>query len=156
MSGKEPAPPSICVIVAAVDAAMTAVASVQRFADEVGSRGEVLVVDGSTDGTGSLIEARALPRVRVLRRPSGRLVPELWRDGLRAAGPLVALSTAQMLPSPGWLDGLRPSSTPAARSVSVVDRALAGLSPLDQAVYLLRYVHYHRRSAISGPGTSRG
>ena len=50
---------------------------------------------------------RVFANVRVIRRPVGRLAPELWRDGLNATdSPLVAFSTAAIVPAPGWLDAM--------------------------------------------------
>src|SRR5436305_4069416 len=96
----------VAVVVASIDARRTACASLARFLDEVGPRGEVVLVDASADGTADEAE-RAFPGLRVLRRPPGRLAPELWRDGLRATdAPLLAFSTAAMLARPGWLAAL--------------------------------------------------
>jgi hypothetical protein len=105
----------------------------------------VILVDASRDGTAD--EAvRLFPGLRVLRRPPGRLAPELWRDGLDATGaPLVAFSTAQMVPADGWLSALldRLDATGAAAVGGPIEPA-SGLSAGDRALYLLRYVNYLR------------
>ncbi len=93
-----------------------------------------------------------LPRVQVLRRPPGRLAPELWRDGLDATdAPLVAFSTAQMVPASGWLSALldRLDETGAAVVGGPIEPA-SGLSAADRALYLLRYVNYLRPLPESG------
>jgi hypothetical protein len=135
----------MAVILAAIDARTSACDSLARFRDELDGRGELVVVDASRDGTADLVEAR-FPDLRVLRRPPGRLAPELWRDGLDATdAPLVAFSTAQMVPLPGWRRAMldRLESTGAAVAGGPIEPA-AGLPPRDRAIYLLRYVNYLR------------
>lgn len=141
----------VAVVVASVDASETARASLRRFAEEVRGRGEVVVVDASRDGTAGEIE-RTMPGVRVIRRAPGALAPELWRDGLRATdAPLVAFSTAAMVPEPGWLDAMlaRLDATGAAAVGGPIEPA-GSLSATDRAVYLLRYVNYLRPLPGSG------
>lgn len=136
--------PRVAVIVASIDARATAPASLSRFAEEVRGRGEVVLADASRDGTADEV-ARRVPGVRVLRRPSGLLAPELWRAGLDATdAPLVAFTTAAMTPAPGWLDALlvRLGATGAAAVGGPIVPG-EGLSPTDRAVYLMRYVNYN-------------
>jgi hypothetical protein len=141
------------VVVAAVDARATVVASVDRFRDEIRGRGELIVVDASRDGTADLVEG-SFPEVRVLRSTPGRLVPELWRDGLEAtASPLVAFSTAQMVPAVGWHRAMlgRMEETGAAVVGGPIEPG-PDLTPPDMAIYLLRYVTYLRPFPVaSGP-----
>src|SRR5262249_1150170 len=78
-------------------------------------------------------------------RTPGLLAPELWRDGLRASdAPLVAFTTASMVPDPGWLDALlgRLEATGAAAAGGPIAPG-ERLSAADRAVYLLRYANYH-------------
>jgi hypothetical protein len=136
----------VSVIVAATDARATVAASLRRFAEEVQGRGEVLLVDASRDGTAIQAARAGLPGVRFLERPAGRLVPQLWQDGIDATdAPLVALSTAAMIPQPGWLDALlRCLDATGAAGVGGPIEPAPGLAPFDRAVYLLRYVNYLR------------
>jgi hypothetical protein len=135
--------PKVAVVVASVDAARTARESLGRFVEEADDSGEVVLVDASHDGTADLV-AGSFPRARILRRDRGLLVPELWRDGLLATdAPLVVFSTAAMVPSRGWLSALLN------RLEATTDVAVGGpiepgdgLSPVDRAVYLMRYVGY--------------
>src|SRR5262249_25423859 len=141
---------------AATDARPTVAASLAGFAEEVRGRGEVVLVDASRDGTADEAERLALPGVRVLRSRPGALAPELWRDGIAATGsPLFALTTAAMVPRRGWLDALlaRVSETGAAAVGGPIGPG-DGLSPLDRAVYLLRYVNYQAPLAtrVEPPG----
>lgn len=133
----------LAIILAAIDARGTVRASVSRFLQELGDRGEVILVDASRDGTAGAAAAM-FPRLRVLRQPAGRLAPELWRDGLEATdAPLVALSTAQMVPRAGWLAALRDrlDSTGAAGVGGPIAPG-SGLSATDRALYLMRYANY--------------
>lgn len=149
--------PTVSVVLAAIEARATIAESLARFLDEAGSDGEVILVDASSDGTADHAVA-LFPGLRVLRRPPGTLAPELWRDGLNASrAPLVAFSTAQMVPARGWLTALR-------RRLDSAGAAVAGgpiepanrLSPADRAVYLLRYVNYLRPFSSPDPAEPPG
>lgn len=133
----------VAVVIAANDARDTARASLARFLEEAGGRGEVVLVDASRDGTADLA-AHEFSGLRILREPTGTLAPELWKIGLRATdAPLVAFSTAAMVPSPGWLDALiarlDESGATAVGGPIVPARSLY---LTDRAIYLLRYVAY--------------
>ena len=138
-----PEPVEVAVVVAAIDARATLEASLRRFLDEVGPRGELILADASTDGTADEA-ARRFPSARIIRRPPGTLAPELWRDGLLATeAPLVALSTAAMIPGPGWLAALKDRlETTGAVGVGGPIEPGPGLSAFDRAVYLHRYLRY--------------
>jgi hypothetical protein len=171
----------LAVIVAAIDARATIAPSLSRWRDEAD---EVIVVDVSADeaaGTGGMPtsswawspvpdmptktwachpdeDVKLGPAVRILRRPPGRLAPELWRDGLDATdAPLVAFTTAAMVPEPGWRAAMldRLDRTGAAAVGGPIAPG-SGLSATDRAVYLLRYANYlppfPERSTIEPPG----
>lgn len=133
----------VAVIIASIDARATIHTSLEGFLRETCGRGQVILVDASRDGTANEAE-RHFPDVRVIRRAPGRLAPELWRDGLSATeAPLIAFSTAQMVPRTGWLQRLvaRLDETGAAVVGGPIEPA-EWLSPNDRATYLLRYVNY--------------
>ena len=135
--------PSVTLIVASIDARTTLSASLGQFLDEVGDRGDVILVDASRDGTAEE-SARLFPRLQVIRRPPGTLIPVLWGVGLRAStAPLVVFSTAAMVPREGWLDALiaRLDETGAAGVGGPIAPGQA-LSAFDRAVYLHRYLAY--------------
>lgn len=135
----------VAVVVASINASTTAAACLSRFRDETKGRGEVILVDASDDGTAAMIE-RDFADVRLIRKTTGALAPDLWRDGLEATdAPLVAFTTAAMVPTPGWLDALltRLDATGAAAVGGPIEPS-ERLSPTDRAVYLLRYVNYLR------------
>jgi hypothetical protein len=79
--------------------------------------------------------------------PQARLVPELWREGLRAVdADLVAFSTTQMVPRVGWLRALVGRlDESAAWGVGGAIAAGHPLGAVDRAVYLQRFLNY-------GPG----
>jgi len=135
----------LAVILASIDAAGTFLGNLQRWCHELDGHGEVLVVDSSRDGTADEITAR-FPRVRVFRREPGRLVPELWRDGLEATdAPLVAFSTTRMAPASGWR--LAMLETLEATGAAVVGGPIKPSDSYDRdhvsmAIYLLRYINY--------------
>jgi hypothetical protein len=135
---------SLAVVVALTDPATPVLgASLARFAAEVGTSGEVVLVDAS--GSPASVEiARRFDNVRVIPRTAGRLAPALWRDGLLATdAALVAFTTAQMIPRPGWLAALhaRLGETGGAGVGGPIEPG-PGLSTTDRAVALLRYSGY--------------
>jgi hypothetical protein len=138
-----PSPGPVAIIVASVDALATVAESLGGFLREVGTLGEVLLVDASRDGTAEEV-ARMFPAVRVLRRPRGALVPELWRDGLLAApgAQFVAFSTAQMVPRPGWLSALFEGLGGEAVATGGPIAPGGSLGAFDFAVALHRYGSY--------------
>lgn len=133
----------VAVIVASIDAGDTFEPSLSGFLDEVRGIGGVTLVDASRDGTADAA-ARQFPDLRIVRRPYGGLVPELWQAGLNATdAPLVAFSTATMRPRPGWLASLRDRLE--SNDAAAVGGPIApgpALSATDRAIYLHRYVPY--------------
>jgi hypothetical protein len=117
----------VAIVLAAIEPGPTHSASLAGFLREVEGRGDVVVVGGG--------------------RSDSRLVPELWRDGLKKSdADHVAFSTTQMIPVVGWLDAML------ARLVEsgiwgVGGSIAAGhrLGPLDRSIYLQRFLSY-------GPG----
>lgn len=69
----------------------------------------------------------------------GALVPELWRDGIRASrGELVALTIAPMTPAADWVDSLR-RVLKACDAVGGAIEPASRLGLVDGAEYLCRY-----------------
>ena len=143
--------PAVSVIVALTELSPRVAESLAGFAREAHSvDGELLVVDGSLGG----IETVILPSdSRVLAAEPGSLVPSLWRDGLLAVqAPIVAISSATMIPRSGWLRALLHNLEGSERAgVGGSIEPGQGLSALDSAVYLARYLNYFRPSADASP-----
>lgn len=134
-------------------------ASLAGFLREVDGIGEVVLVGGEA-APGTSVPEPPRPNspqpggrgpdggaVRKISSSWSRLVPELWRDGLRAVdAEFVAFSTTQMVPRAGWLRALmgRLETSPA-WGVGGAIAAGDGLGPVDRAVYLQRFLGY-------GPG----
>jgi len=130
----------VAVILASVDPdTPTRAASLDGFAREVAGRGELILVGDRTPRP-----TDDPPGLRRVDAPAGRLVPELWGDGLRAAdAEFVAFSTTQMVPSAGWLDGLLGRLVDSdAWGVGGMIAEADGLGPVDRAVYLQRFLAY--------------
>lgn len=133
----------ISVVLASIDASRTIARSVQGFLDEVGDRGDIVVVDASRDDS-ARVAASISDRVRIVRAPVGRLAPELWRDGLtQTSSRLVAFSTAQMVPRSGWLDAML-AALDTTKAAGVGGPIAPGpcLSKTDRGLFLLRYASY--------------
>ncbi len=145
----------VAIVVASVDSELDPGPSLSRFAEEVEGHGEVILVDASRDGFIADLTA-TLRNVRILRRTPGMLVPELWRDGLRAAdADFVGFSTTAMIPEQHWLDAMLDRlQTTGAAGVGGPILPAAKLSSTDRAIYLLRYVNYYKpsRSNLEPPG----
>src|SRR3974390_115072 len=84
--------------------------------------------------------------VRSLRGSPGARIPHLWRDGILAAqSERVALTTPHCIPAREWVErvaALHLSENEAGVGGYFTNRA--GSSPLDWAIYLLRYVRLSR------------
>ncbi len=79
---------------------------------------------------------------RCYHRP-GALVPVLWSEGLaRATGPVVALTTAGMVPDPDWLSFARRAPGDSLAGVGGAIEPAGGQRRVDWAVYFCRYSPY--------------
>lgn len=138
------APPPCTVVIACPRPGPDPDACLDALADQVRPGDEVLVVVTEDEDEGEGPGAGPLPpgARRVVRRP-GSLAPELWAAGLAEAnGRVVALTSAAMVPDPGWIDHAR---SVAARTVGGVGGAIeAGehLGARDWAYYFCRYAPY--------------
>jgi glycosyltransferase involved in cell wall biosynthesis len=135
---------TVSVVVAAQNARSTVVrclaALEQQRRDGVG---EIILVDNSSDGTADLVR-QGFPAVEVIRQAGRALVPELWAVGiLQGRGHIVALTTAEMVPEPGWARALLAAhATGLWAGVGGPILAAQELGRLDRAVYWLRYSGY--------------
>lgn len=136
--------PRVTVVMAATAKESVCPERVGRFIEEVGERGEVVLVESTGDRIIQSLEQR-YPSLRVIRRLPGALAPELWRDGMRATrGEYIAFTTASMSPCAGWLDRMiEQLGVKGAVGVGGPILPGEGLKAQDRAVYLLRYLAYH-------------
>jgi hypothetical protein len=134
---------AVTIVLASIDSSATIGKCLRGFLSELNGEGQIVVVDSSRNGLPATPELLS-SHVEILKRPPGMLAPVLWREGLlETSSPLVAFSTAQMVPRPGWLAAMR-TAMKANQSAGVGGpiAANASLSALDRAMYLLRYANY--------------
>lgn len=83
------------------------------------------------DGIGNVIDVFA---------GNNALIPELWRDGIRAAaGAWVATTTAHCVPAPDWVAKLQDCIADPAAAIGGLFENDAQASAADWAIFLLRY-----------------
>ncbi len=80
---------------------------------------------------------------RLIACVSGRLIPEMWADGIETANsPKVALSTAHCIPANDWVDKLLATDMKNYPGVGgVIENDIAS-SGRDWAIFFLRYIAY--------------
>jgi hypothetical protein len=130
----------LSVIVATTDARRSIDECLRRLQHAcAGLDAELIVVDASSDGTAERVAALDVP-VRLLRLPVGTLTPELWAEGCRrATGRLIAFTTGHCCVTPRWASVLTRALDDGASGAGGPLVLSAGASPLDRAVYYLRY-----------------
>ena len=145
--------PSISVVIGAQEAAATIERCVQAvLAQTHGLHAEIIVADGSTDGTAALVASR-FPDVVLIRGSRASLVPHLWGLGIeRVTAPLVAVTMAQCIPAGDWLEKILRAvheHPDAAALGGPIDGPHDGAA-IDWAVYFARY-SAHMPPGMSGP-----
>ncbi|MDX2035655.1 MAG: hypothetical protein SFX72_03305 [Isosphaeraceae bacterium] len=142
----------VAVILAAVDGERPSTRALSAFLRETRSvGGELILVDATRFGLEP--ESEFAPEIRRIPAARGRLVPELWAEGLRASETRwVAFSTTSMEPVDGWLEQLITCQerTDAAAVGGAITPA-SGLGRLDRAVYLARHAAYARPERDAEP-----
>jgi len=80
---------------------------------------------------------------KVIQCTDGRLIPEMWADGIRVAkGNIVALTTAHCIPSGSWVDTLLSLDMANNPGIGGVINNSIDSSGRDWAIYFLRYISY--------------
>jgi glycosyltransferase involved in cell wall biosynthesis len=139
------------VVVATSDAALSIDGCLQHLdAAMAGMRSEVIVCDGSDDGTAERLEQLG-HSTRLHRYPAGTLTPVLWAEGLRrSAGRVVALTTGHCLVSPSWAKVLLRALDGGASAAGGPLVLARDTRPLDWAVFYLRYSAFLPETIGSG------
>jgi hypothetical protein len=132
--------PSISIVVATVDARRSVSDCLRAIVAQCAAHAaEVLVVDASTDDTASIV-SREFPDVPLVRLPAGTLTPVLWTTGAaRARGTVIVFTTGHCTPRPGWLAALRNGMRAGVQGVGGPMVLATGTTPVDWAIYYLRY-----------------
>ncbi len=152
LNAKAAKTPEISVVIASRNMGRSLERCLQTLLRQGGERPvEWILVDGSDDGSAA-VAAAAWPEIRLLRCPPGTLVPELWQAGIEAsAAPLVALTIAQCLPGPDWLNQIADSLKNGAAAVGGPLRGPSKGSRLDWALYFSRYSGWMPAGRPAGP-----
>jgi hypothetical protein len=125
--------PDITVVVAEREGVPALAACLEAIEPQ---RGEAEVLLCAASPVGEI--AHRFPWARVLQTP-GALVPELWREGIRAAGaPTVLLTIGAMRPAPDWLTRVRARIGDAAAVGGAIEPGEA-LRLRDWGEYFCRY-----------------
>ena len=96
--------PDISVVVGSKNAGQTIEHCLRALHAQIGGlTAQIILVDGSTDGTAELISQR-FPEVQLIRADPKLLTPHLWALGIKnAKAPIVALTISQCIPSDDWI-----------------------------------------------------
>ncbi|HEX8968677.1 MAG TPA: glycosyltransferase [Chloroflexota bacterium] len=114
---------------------------------------EIILVTAGSDDVASSVR-RLYPAIQVVQRSCQALTPEMWGEGVRRGHEaIIALTTAEMLPEPGWARALldRFEREPWAAVGGVIVPSV-DLGPVDAAIFWLRY---HRFASIPRAGAVR-
>ena len=137
-----PQQPDISVVIGAQNACNTITLCLQALLRQVhGNLVEIIVVDGSTDGTADLVAAQ-FPQVVLIRNPNQRLVPQLWGLGIQQAkAPIVAITTAHCIPAENWIAKILNAANTQPKFAGYGGGILppSNGAPKDWAVYFSRY-----------------
>lgn len=134
------APVQVSIVIGSVEAARSirdCVASVTHSC--AGLNAEIIVVDGSGDGTAATVRMY-FPHVQLVQLPPGTLTPVLWSTGIsRARGDRIAFTTGQCVVPQEWIHSLSSALDRGASGAGGPIDLREGASIVDRAVYLLRY-----------------
>jgi glycosyltransferase involved in cell wall biosynthesis len=134
--------PDISVVIGAQNACNTITLCLQSLLRQAHQHlVEIIVVDGSTDGTADLVTAQ-FPQVVLIHSPNQWLVPQLWGAGIqRAKAPIVAITTAHCIPAENWITNILNTANTQLQFAGYGGGILppSNGAPKDWAVYFSRY-----------------
>ena len=103
---------------------------------------ELIVVDSSSDGSTEIIRRR-FPDMRLISRPQGALINELWSAGIsQSKGEIVALTTAHCVPANDWIEQVIAAHNTTAAGVGGAIDGDAGGNLVDWAICFCRYSRF--------------
>lgn len=135
--------PTISVVVGAKNVSATIRACLDSLSAQVEEeRAEIIVVDGSGDGTAESVTAH-YPQIKLIRCGPDALVPQLWKGGLEAArAPIVAFTIGQCIPAADWLSRIGKALVGPAAAVGGPLYGPEGNGARDWGLYFSRYSRF--------------
>ena len=129
----------LSIIVASCNARASIEDCLQSLTQQADATIELIVVDSSSDGSTEIIRRR-FPEMRLISRPQGALINELWSAGIsQSKGEIVALTTAHCVPANDWIEQvIAAHNTTAAGAGGAIDGD-AGGNLVDWAICFCRY-----------------
>lgn len=137
---------TLSIIIAASNAAATVAECLASVQQQIRERSgvEVIVADASTDGTASRVR-RDFPSIRLIERPDGTLIPELWSAGiLQAQGDILALTTAHAVPDERWVAEIFRAHQSDYGAIGGAIECGPSATSIDWAIYFCRYTEFMR------------
>ena len=132
--------PELSVVIGAVDAERAISACIASVIESCrGTETEIILVDGSADGTADVARAD-FPDVQVVEMPADTLVPLLWSEGIRHAhGEKIALLTGHCEVDVHWAKELAAGIDGGAAGAGGPIALAPDASDVDAAIYFSRY-----------------
>jgi Glycosyl transferase family 2. len=138
----------LSVVVGCIDCASSIQESLRSLATAcAGLDCEIILADASRDGTSDLARF-TVPAVRIIPRPAGSLVPELWAWGIAGSSAnVVALTTGNCAVTSGWANSMVEAIAAGGAAVGGPLHLGASVSISDAAVFFLRYSAFLSRAS---------
>ncbi|MGI8555825.1 MAG: glycosyltransferase [Pyrinomonadaceae bacterium] len=134
---------SLSIVIASQNAVRSAEKCLREIENQLAENDfGIVVVDNSTDETAEII-ARNFPNVKLVKAPSNKLIPELWKIGIdESAGDLIALTTTHFVPAKNWIaEIIRAHESPFGGIGGAIESD-AQAKIVSQAIYFCRYSRY--------------
>lgn len=135
--------PKLSIIVGAKNARDAIKECLSDLEKQSGEEGvEIIVVDGSSDGTAEIV-SKGFPNVKLIRHRESLLMPQLWEIGIsQSTGDIVAIITAHCIPREDWIEQIlkKHETRYAGIGGAVENDPESGL--VGWAIYFTRYSSY--------------